>query len=631
MNSRVSSQRHPWRAARGAAIGLVGLITALLTPALAFAHAELVSSKPGNGEQVLTPPAAVEIKYSEGVQLGEAKVVDASGRRVDRGDLTVDPSDHTLITVPLQDMGEGIYTLNWQMLAEDGHTTKGSFFFVVGPEMPTRAQFIALLTQGDAGGGQVNPVEPPLRGLIFLALSVLAGLPLMLLLMLGRGLPDGDALGAAAWRRVRTLLVAGALVLGGAAVLLALGQMAMASTTPGVDAAVAFLTTTGSGRVALVRLGLSVALVAVLVGVRQRWAWLLGAALVALAAEGSVTWSSHSTTLIGGVGPSLADYGHLLGGAVWAGGLVVLALVLPTALASQEQPARARALAAEAIGRFSMLAVAAVALAVATGLVLASFHVPTLRTLVATLYGSSLAVKLALLLAALALGAWHKLVVLRRLAAAEQAPAAAGQREIQRFVRSVRVELVLVVGILFASGLLTSAPTASTALAQQEAHTPRTLVDRVRDLDVALTTTPYQVGLNVFDVVFSRNGVPIQDVRDANLLMRQPDADVYLPQAHLDAVQPGLYSTLGSFPLPGKWQVRASGFVEGRFTAYTFETTVLAPAPDQRAATADPLFQGALRLAALLVALAGALAVAWELYTRRRGSQDAAPVRRVAL
>jgi copper transport protein len=624
MTIQSPNRGHSWLAARGAAVGLLSLIAALLSPALAFAHAELVSSRPGNGEQVLTAPAAVEIKYSEGVQLGEAKVVDASGRRVDRGDLGVDPSDHTLITVPLQEMDEGIYTLNWQMLAEDGHTTKGSFFFVVGPEMPSRGQFIALLTQGDAGGGQINPVEPPLRGLIFLALSVLAGLPLMLLLIVAPGGWDTGVGGASAWQRVRGLLAVSSVVLGGAALLLALGQMVAASPSPSVESAWTFLTTTGSGRVALVRVGLSVALLLVLALARQRGAWMIAAAVVALAAEGSISWGSHSTTLIGGPGPTLADFGHLLGGAIWAGGLVVLALLLPSMVAAVESP-KARALAVHAIGRFSTLAVAAVTLAIATGLLLASFHVPTLGTLIATLYGSSLAVKLALLLAALALGAWHKLVVLQRLSAPGCAPSDATRREIERFIRSVRVELAVVVGILFASGLLTSAPTASTALAQQESHRPRTLTEHVRDLDVRLTATPYQVGLNVFDVAFSRDGMPIQDVRDPNLLMRQPDADVYLPQAHLDAVEPGLYSTLGSFPLPGKWQVRASGFVEGRFTAYTFETTILAPAPDQRAATADPAFQGALRLAAVAVAVTGLVALAWEFYARRRASAETAP------
>ncbi len=91
--------------------------------------------------------------------------------------------------------------------------------------------------------------------------------------------------------------------------------------------------------------------------------------------------------------------------------------------------------------RFSVVATTAVAVLACTGLYAAVIHVPSPQALVATPYGRALVAKLVLLILLLAVGASNLLL-----------------RGRGPFGRLVVVELLLALGLIVATGFLTSLP-----------------------------------------------------------------------------------------------------------------------------------------------------------------------------
>jgi methionine-rich copper-binding protein CopC len=101
------------------------LATALLITPLSFAHAVLVEAKPMPNGLVAGPDINVELRFNS---------------RIDsvRSRLTLVLPDHSVRPLPLErpstpaslgarlvGLGAGEYTLRWQVLASDGHITRG--------------------------------------------------------------------------------------------------------------------------------------------------------------------------------------------------------------------------------------------------------------------------------------------------------------------------------------------------------------------------------------------------------------------------------------------------------------------------------------------------------------------------
>src|SRR5215211_6145417 len=100
-----------------------------------FAHALLVRSTPAANAVLTQPPVQVEIFFSEPLEegLSSIRVFDSNNLSVDAGDVRVDPSDPTRLTVTLHALADGVYTVTWRAVSSiDGHQTTGSFPFAVG-------------------------------------------------------------------------------------------------------------------------------------------------------------------------------------------------------------------------------------------------------------------------------------------------------------------------------------------------------------------------------------------------------------------------------------------------------------------------------------------------------------------
>ena len=134
----------PWRGAakpKGAAVKKMtaaGLPLALFAAALALllsppavrAHALLVRADPQPNAELTQPPEAIQFWFSEPLEttFTGARILDASGAEIPTGAPRFDPEDPTHLTLPLESIEPGVYTVVWQTLSSvDGHEWVGSF------------------------------------------------------------------------------------------------------------------------------------------------------------------------------------------------------------------------------------------------------------------------------------------------------------------------------------------------------------------------------------------------------------------------------------------------------------------------------------------------------------------------
>ncbi len=116
----------PWFVAVVIASGI-----ALLAPRWALAHAVLVSSTPGVNSIVSGPEVAVLLKYNSRVDKEHSTLtlLDPDGK-VEKVVIVNEPEPGVL-SAKLTGLVKGAYVLRWQVLATDGHITRGKVPFQV--------------------------------------------------------------------------------------------------------------------------------------------------------------------------------------------------------------------------------------------------------------------------------------------------------------------------------------------------------------------------------------------------------------------------------------------------------------------------------------------------------------------
>jgi methionine-rich copper-binding protein CopC len=104
---------------------------ALLVPQTALAHSILVSSQPEVNSTVSGPEVSVLLKYSSRVDLAHSTLtlLDPDGK-VEKVAIDGEPEPGSL-TAKLKGLAKGAYVLRWQVLATDGHITRGKVPFQV--------------------------------------------------------------------------------------------------------------------------------------------------------------------------------------------------------------------------------------------------------------------------------------------------------------------------------------------------------------------------------------------------------------------------------------------------------------------------------------------------------------------
>jgi copper resistance protein C len=107
---------------------------ALAAAGAAFAHAFMDRALPAVGATVRGSPAEVRLRFTETLGAASAvRVLDTSGRQVDRKDARVDREDAALLRVSLPPLAPGTYRVLWRVVTPDSHTSEGDYTFVVAP------------------------------------------------------------------------------------------------------------------------------------------------------------------------------------------------------------------------------------------------------------------------------------------------------------------------------------------------------------------------------------------------------------------------------------------------------------------------------------------------------------------
>lgn len=104
------------------------LISTLATGA--FAHSRVDSTTPADGATIGAVPSEINVSFAAKIRLTRVEMThgDHPSVQLDLGEQT---KFDDVFTLPLQDMGEGAYRIEWRGLGVDGHAMQGAFSFTV--------------------------------------------------------------------------------------------------------------------------------------------------------------------------------------------------------------------------------------------------------------------------------------------------------------------------------------------------------------------------------------------------------------------------------------------------------------------------------------------------------------------
>ncbi|MDQ2951180.1 MAG: copper resistance protein CopC/CopD, partial [Chloroflexota bacterium] len=529
---------------RFAVIAACVLGGAVLLGGTATAHANFVRSNPAADARLVKAPTEVRIEFSEppDPKGSDIEVLDTSGKRYDKGD--VGPSgDPNGLRVSLEPIPDGGYLVAWTTTsAVDGHTTKGSFAFAIGngplptpPAVPDAAP-------------PPSPLEIAGRALSYAGIALGLGTAFFVLFVAPTSTDP---------RRESTLLgIAGALVVAGSLTLMVdlgaklpprLGVMLGVRAFAGLMLAAVSV----APRLALMRPvgGLAnggIMTIGPFATFRPRRMIALAAGI---AAAMTATLVSHATAL-GSLKSMALDFVHVLSISVWTGGVV--ALLWCVLLTRRDETAEdARALGSTA-WRFSMTALIATALLITAGTLQAFDRLVLIDDLYETPYGIALAVKIVLVLVALAIGGFNLLRWGPRLRAGIRARAA--------LVRDTAAETAIFVAIIVAASFLTAfAPPAQPSAAAHDQ------TQHVSGLRLEMLVASGGAGRNTYVLRVHQGLAPIAGAEKVAFRFTMVEHDMGQQELVATERAAGEYVAQGSpTAMYGTWKIQTIVRVAGR-------------------------------------------------------------------
>jgi copper transport protein len=395
-----------------AALGVLGAVPA------AWAHAVIVSTSPADGAVIARAPAQVSATFDEpvGVSGDSLRVFAPNGNRVDTGGTTHGSRPQEITVALLSGLGRGTYTVGWHVISADSHPVQGAFTFSVGARSSTTVNPANL---GQSGNELASIAFGVVRWLGFCCFALLIGVVAFVIWCwpAGASRPAVLRLTMGSWGGLAFCVLAAVLLQG----VYGTGQGFGHLFWPGVLHATLY---SRYGRALGVRLLLVVVALFVFSitlgalpgqGRRQRTiaGVIWGILTVALAATWSVADHAGTGTQLPLAVP--ADTIHLSAMSIWVGGLVMLITIVlrrpggPPVRTSSGRAVRpsgqaATADAAQAVTRFSPIALGCVSALVVTGTYQAWRNVGTFGALFDTTYGRLLLAKIAGMCALIALG-----------------------------------------------------------------------------------------------------------------------------------------------------------------------------------------------------------------------------------
>jgi copper transport protein len=535
-------------------IALAWLLVAL--PAPAHGHAVVLETIPADGTVLESAPDQVVIRFNEPVAPVAAQILNAAGEEITPAEpVRVEGAELRIVLPP--SLAEGSYVASYRVISADSHPVGGSIVFSVGTvsERVTAPRAAA----GDRGWTAAMVV---VRAILYAGILAGAGGVLFLLLVRPTDLAGrvtasiaATLAGAGSFAAVLAIGIQGGLLMGGPVASL-------------VDADTWRLgLTSGFGTTAVVALS-GLALVAV--GLRLDRPAILRplAYLGAAAALTSFALSGHIVT----AGPRWFTVpvliAHTTAVAFWVGALLPL----------HEAVGRLRKGSAPIVTQFSRVAVRAVAVLVAAGLIIVVLQVRGIRGLIGTTYGLILLGKLALVAGLLTLAAINKLRLTPSLGRGEPGAARALRR-------TIAAEIGLALSILVVTAVLGTMPPPRVLEGGAESHAGHMIEahGQVAGLSVTMVSSggsaeivfdSAQSGINSLQIqLLDSAGAPI-GTNEVTLVAANPSAGVEPIRRAAEATRPGTWRIRDILLVPaGRWSIRVDALVSD-FEKAIFETVI---------------------------------------------------------
>ncbi|MFC5090256.1 copper resistance CopC/CopD family protein [Amycolatopsis plumensis] len=392
---------------------------------------------------------AVTLSENIGIQPGSIKVVDLEGHQVDSGPVFQPGEVPEQVGVRLRPgLPDGSYLVEYAFVSADSHPVRGTFAFVVGTgPLVTSAGAVSAATGTDA---VVDATSTAVRWLAYLGVVLLGGLAFVVLC---RPAARTD-------RRARRLLTAGAglVAVTTVAAFVLQGPYAAGRNLEAVfdTGLLADTLRVAYGKLLLLRLA-AVAVLALLLPrllrpdlperLRSRYENL--AVVTGFLVLLTFSATGHPVTdpvMFFSVSADLVHFGAI---AVWAGGLIQLALCL-------HRPAEGEDLVPVAT-RFSRIAAGAVTAIAISGAVLALRIMPSVSSLWTTKFGLLVLLKVGGFALLLVVASRSRRVVHRSLAVPPSGTTTV-TADLRRLRQAVAVEVLLSTVVLALAALLTVTP-----------------------------------------------------------------------------------------------------------------------------------------------------------------------------
>jgi copper transport protein len=563
-------------------VGVVALsgLAAFVAPTPASAHAVLLEADPPDGAALPTAPTQVSFTFNEPVQVptGGVRVFDADATRIDTGPVDTGTAEVAAVGLPA-DLPAGGYVAVYRVISADSHPVGGVLSFTVGDGTAVDDAVVAELF-GGTDAGLPSTLGPVVRAAAYVGALLAAGALAFGALVAARPVDQARARRLAANGAVLAVVASVlALPVQGAAVAgVGLGE-AFAPTVLRDVLGSSFGTSTIVRVVAFVGLLLLGGVITRAGRVGQLTALGLGAAGAASFALDGHQRIVEPVWLVAG-----ADVVHLLGAAVWFGGLVLLALSLARPASTDAAGARATALL---VHRFSGVALVSVVVLGVAGLAMAIPLVGSTDALTGTAYGRTLLLKTGLVVVVLAVAAYNRQRLVpavvaagnRQAGGAADAPSAtettpsSDGRAWDVLRQRVLVEVLVLVAVLgITAGLVVQRPAA------EEAGL-RGLYEVTADLGEGFTldivVDPNRTGLNqIHAYVLDETLRPAAEIEDLRYeLTYVPEGIGPIPIDPFFAGTGHWVANTDALTFPGEWEIRVVAGVD-RFTELSTTVTV---------------------------------------------------------